>query len=74
MTGNIQREAPWDMLFADDVVPCGQTREEIEGRLETWRREMENRGMKVSRPKTEYLCLDKQAKMQQELYKYKDKI
>ena len=49
-----------DLLFADDVVLCGQTREESEGRLETWRREMEDREMKVSRPKTEYLCLSEQ--------------
>ena len=55
MTGEIQREAPWDMLFASDVVHCGKIREEIEGRLETCRREMENRGMKVIRLKTEYL-------------------
>ena len=49
-----------DLLFAYDVVLCGQTREEIEGGLETWRREMENREMKVSRPTTEYSCLNKQ--------------
>ena len=58
ITGEIQRESPWDILFADGVVLCGQTREEIEGRFETRRREMENREMKMSRPKTEYLCLN----------------
>ena len=60
MIGEIQRKALWDTLFDDDVVLCGQTREEIEGRFETWRGEMENRGMQVSRAKTEYLCLNKQ--------------
>ena len=48
ITGDIQREGQWDMLFADNVVLCGKTREEIEGRLETRKREMEKRGMKMS--------------------------
>ncbi|XP_047492429.1 uncharacterized protein LOC125041485 [Penaeus chinensis] len=55
MTEVVQREAPWDMLFADDVVVCGKTKEEVELRLELWRNAMETRGMRVSRQKTEYL-------------------
>ncbi|XP_063615410.1 uncharacterized protein LOC134788449 [Penaeus indicus] len=57
LTQEVQREAPWDMLFADDVVVCGNRRDEIEERLELWRGAMEDRGMKVSRQKTEYLKL-----------------
>ena len=45
----VQREAPWDMLFADDVVVCSETMEEVEQRLEIWREAIEVRGMRVSR-------------------------
>ncbi|XP_063586486.1 uncharacterized protein LOC134763884 [Penaeus indicus] len=57
LTAPVQREAPWDMLFADDVVVCAVTKEEVEQRLELWREAMEVRGMEVSRQKTEYLKL-----------------
>ena len=58
ITADIQREAPQDMLFADDVILCADIREELGTRLETWRGVMEDRGMRVSRKKTEYLCLE----------------
>ncbi|XP_042874207.1 uncharacterized protein LOC122254548 [Penaeus japonicus] len=51
MTREIQRVAPWDMLFADDVVVNAETREEAEERLEWWQAAMEDR----DREKTEYL-------------------
>ena len=46
------------MLFADDIVICKETREEVERRLKSWRYASERRGMKVSRSKTEYLCIN----------------
>ena len=45
------------MLFADDVMVCTGTMEEVEGRLEMWREAIEVRGMRVSRQKTVYLKL-----------------
>ena len=53
----VRREPPWTMLFADDIVICEETRE-VERRLESWRYALERRGMKVSRSKTEYLCIN----------------
>ena len=53
----VRREPTWTMLFADDIVICQETREEVEQRLEFWRYALE-RGMKVSRSKTEYLCIN----------------
>ena len=46
------------MLFADDIVICKETREEVERRLESWKYALERGGMKVSRSKTEYLCIN----------------
>ena len=46
------------MLFADNIVICEKTREEVERRLESWKYPLERRGMKVSRLKTKYLCIN----------------
>ena len=54
----VRREPPWTMLFADDIVSGEETREEVEQRLESWKYALERIGMKVSRSKTEYLCIN----------------
>ena len=58
LTDEVRREPPWTMLFADDIVICEETRKEVERRLESWRYALEKRGMKVSRSKTEYTCIN----------------
>lgn len=48
-------DTPWSMLFADDLVLCDASRDDLEERLEDWRSRLEDVGLKVSRSKTEYL-------------------
>ena len=43
LTGSIQREAPWDMLFVDNIALCGETKKEVEEKLGMWRPAMEDR-------------------------------
>ncbi|RZB64914.1 hypothetical protein D0Y65_041114 [Glycine soja] len=43
------------MLFADDIVLLGESREELNERLETWRRALETHGFRLSRSKSEYM-------------------
>ena len=58
LTDEIRRQPTWTMLFANNIVICKETREEMEQRLECWRYVLERRGIKVSRLKTEYLCIN----------------
>ena len=46
---------PWAMLFADDLVLVSETVEEVEEELEIWRYVIGNKGLNISRSKTEYL-------------------
>lgn len=58
LTSDIQEEAPWCMLFADDIVLVGEDALEVQSRLGKWRERLENVGLKISRTKTEDLFCD----------------
>jgi len=56
LTDEIIRGFPWTMMFVNDFVLCGESREEVEEELERWRYALERKGMEVSRSKTDYVC------------------
>ncbi|KAK3552013.1 hypothetical protein QTP70_031599 [Hemibagrus guttatus] len=58
LSEEIRQESPWTMMFADDIVICSESREQVEENLERWRFALERRGMKVSRSKTEHMCVN----------------
>ncbi|KAK3548387.1 hypothetical protein QTP70_012316 [Hemibagrus guttatus] len=58
LSEEVRQESPWTMIFADDIVICSESREQVEENLERWRFVVERRRMKVSRSKTEYMCVN----------------
>ncbi|KAK3562747.1 hypothetical protein QTP86_006961 [Hemibagrus guttatus] len=58
LSEEVRQESPWTMMIADDIVICSESREQVEEKLERWRFALERRGMKVSRSKTEYMCVN----------------
>ena len=55
LTEDSRKDAPWDMLFAHDVVLSRQIYRELKNDLKIWRNSLKESGLKVSRSKTEYL-------------------
>ena len=49
----VRKEVPESMMFADDMVLCGCREVDMTEYLDTWRKSLEERGMRVSRPKTQ---------------------
>ncbi|KAK3571218.1 hypothetical protein QTP86_005428 [Hemibagrus guttatus] len=58
LSEEVRQESPWTMMIADDIVICSESREQVGENLERWRFALERRGMKVSRSKTEYMCVN----------------
>ncbi|KAK3521562.1 hypothetical protein QTP70_013088 [Hemibagrus guttatus] len=58
LSEEVRQESPWTMMFADDIVICSESREQVAENLERWRFVLERRGMKVSHSKTEYMCVN----------------
>ncbi|KAK3571544.1 hypothetical protein QTP86_013177 [Hemibagrus guttatus] len=46
LSEEVRQESPWTMMFADDIVICSESREQVEENLERWRFALERRGMR----------------------------
>lgn len=55
LTYSIQENAPWCMLFANNVVLIDTTREGVEDKLSLWTNTFEAQKLKISLTKTEYI-------------------
>ncbi|KAK3508105.1 hypothetical protein QTP70_014276 [Hemibagrus guttatus] len=58
LSEEVRQESPCTIMLADDIVICSESREQVEVNLERWKFALERRGMKVSRSKTEYMCVN----------------
>ena len=41
LTDEVRQESPWNMMFADDIVICSESKEQMERSLERWRYALE---------------------------------
>ena len=55
LTQDVRKDVPGSMVFADDIVLCGDDKTDMPEYLETWRKSLEERGMRISRPKTQFM-------------------
>ncbi|GJY99195.1 aminopeptidase M1 [Tanacetum coccineum] len=44
----IQENIPWCMIFADDIMLIAESAEELNNRLESWRKELEDNGLQAA--------------------------
>ena len=64
LTEGVRKEVPESMMFADDIVLCGGREVDMTEYLDTWRKSLEERGMRVSRPKTQFMHFNFQQSQQ----------
>ena len=55
ITRDLQRPHPWCLLYADDVVLCEETRDNLEDSINTWKNRLAQYGLRINPRKTEYM-------------------
>ena len=55
LTEDVRKDVPGSMMFAYDIVLCDDDQTDMAEYLETWRRALGDRGMRISRPKTQFI-------------------
>ena len=55
LTEDVRKDVHGSMMFADDIVLCGDDETDMTEYLETWRRSLEDRGMMISIPETQFI-------------------
>ena len=53
LTEDLQLDLPWDIVYADDVMIGMVVTQELNLKFEAWREKLEERGLRISRVKTE---------------------
>nr|CDJ91351.1 endonuclease-reverse transcriptase [Haemonchus contortus] len=58
ITKDLQKPAPWTLLYADDVMLASEDKRELESQVQTWSDRLAMFGLRLNVEKTEYLTTD----------------
>ncbi|VDO36686.1 unnamed protein product [Haemonchus placei] len=58
ITKDLQKPAPWTLLYADDVMLASEDKSELESQVQTWSDRLAMFGLRLNVKKTEYLTTD----------------
>nr|CDJ87499.1 RNA-directed DNA polymerase (reverse transcriptase) domain containing protein [Haemonchus contortus] len=58
ITKDLQKPAPWTLLYADDVMLASEDKSELESQVQTWSDRLAMLGLRLNVKKTEYLTTD----------------
>nr|GEW54657.1 hypothetical protein [Tanacetum cinerariifolium] len=57
LSRGIQEDIPWCMIFADDIVLIAELAKGLNDRLESWRKALEDNGLRILQPKESFRYL-----------------
>ncbi|ETN69196.1 EF hand [Necator americanus] len=55
MTKEIQKQHPWTLLFADDVMLASESRDDLQKQVQSWTDRLQQYGLRLNTSKTEYM-------------------
>jgi len=61
---------PWELLYADDLVVIAETEDDLIQRLNEWKDNVENRGMRVNMNKTKVMISGEWQKVMQKAVRW----
>ncbi|ETN82030.1 hypothetical protein NECAME_08237 [Necator americanus] len=55
ITKEIQKQHPWTLLFADDVMLASEPRDDLQKQVQSWKDQLQQYGLRLNTSKTEYM-------------------
>ncbi|KAK6763040.1 hypothetical protein RB195_023658 [Necator americanus] len=55
ITKEIQKQHPWTLLFADDVMLASESRDDLQKQVQSWMDQLQQYGLRLNTSKTEYM-------------------
>ena len=62
-----RKGTPWELLYADDLVLTGESKDEVINMFRKWRNDVERRGLKINLNKTKVMSTGKEAEKRSSL-------